>query len=444
MTGWQETTLGKLCEESGGDIQTGPFGSQLHASDYVSVGIPSIMPQNIGDNRISTDGIARIKEEDAKRLARYLVRDGDIVYSRRGDVERRALIRDRENGWLCGTGCLRVRFGNKKKVSPTFMSYYLGAPDIRSWIVQHAVGATMPNLNTGILSNVPVLLPDYPNQKAIAAILGTLDDKIELNRRMNSTLEAMARALFKSWFVDFDPVRAKMEGRPPFGMDAATAALFPARFSPSAHGDIPKGWEIVKFSALFETIGGGTPKTSNPEYWGGDIPWFSVVDAPSEGDVFVIDTEKTITQKGVDESSTRILPEGTTIISARGTVGRLALVGRPMAMNQSCYGLSPANGVTPSFLYFSARKVVSELQARAHGSVFDTITRDTLDSISVIKTDNACIQAYETAAGSFLEKIKGNLIEANKLQRIRDYLLPKLISGELRIRDAEKFIEDAA
>ena len=206
--GWEYTTLGAACGRGGGDIQTGPFGSQLHASDYVSVGIPSIMPQNIGDNRINVDGIARISPDDANRLRRYLVREGDIVYSRRGDVERRALVRGAEDGWLCGTGCLRVRFG-EHGVDSRYASYFLGHPSVREWIVRHAHGATMPNLNTSILSACPFVIPPKEEQRAIAHILGTLDDKIELNRRMNETLEAMARALFKSWFVDFDPVRAK-------------------------------------------------------------------------------------------------------------------------------------------------------------------------------------------------------------------------------------------
>src|SRR3990167_8165431 len=119
---WEFTTLGEVCERGGGEIQTGPFGSQLHAADYVPVGVPSIMPQNIGDNRIVEDSIARITPDDAKRLSRYLVRRGDIVYSRRGDVERRALVRDREDGWLCGTGCLRVRLGDKGP-DPRFATY---------------------------------------------------------------------------------------------------------------------------------------------------------------------------------------------------------------------------------------------------------------------------------------------------------------------------------
>src|SRR3989442_14877040 len=217
---WEVITLGEVCAR-GGDVQTGPFGSQLHAFDYVPFGIPSIMPQNIGDNRIVTDGIARITTKDAERLSRYCVRAGDIIYSRRGDVERRALVRVEEDGWLCGTGCLRVRFGDGP-VDPLFASYYLDHPEVRGWIVRHAIGATMPNLNTSIMSALPFVVPPLPEQRAIAHILGTLDDKIELNRRMSETLEAMARAIFKSWFVDFDPIRACRGdpcGRPREGRD---------------------------------------------------------------------------------------------------------------------------------------------------------------------------------------------------------------------------------
>ena len=240
--GWECSTLGAACERGGGNIQTGPFGSQLHASDYRPVGIPSIMPQNLGDNRVIVDGIARIGDRDASRLQRYLVRKGDIVYSRRGDVEKRALIGPREDGWLCGTGCLRVRLG-ENGVDPRYVSYYLGHPAVREWIVRHAHGATMPNLNTAILSACPFVVPPIPEQRTIAHVLGTLDDKIELNRRMNATLEAMARALFRSWFVDFDPVRAKMEGRDT-GLPKDIADLFPDRLADSELGDIPQGWLV--------------------------------------------------------------------------------------------------------------------------------------------------------------------------------------------------------
>jgi len=439
---WKVATLGEACSAAGGEIQTGPFGSQLHAADYVDDGIPSIMPQNIGDNRVVEDGIARITHVDAERLARYLVKKGDIVYSRRGDVERRALIRDREQGWLCGTGCLRVRLGDKDNDS-VYASYYLGHPAVREWIVRHAHGATMPNLNTAILSDLPFVVPPLPEQKAIAHILGTLDDKIELNRKMNETLEAMARAMFKSWFVDFDPVHAKVKGKKPDGMDSETAALFPTSFVDSELGKIPKGWKAQVVSDFIELTGGGTPKTAVVEYWNGDIPWFSVVDAPAETDVYAIDTEKHITETAVKWSATRMLRQGTTIISARGTVGKLALVGNEMAMNQSCYGINGANKRGDLFTYYLIRLMVEALQRSAHGSVFDTITRDTFKTISHVASPVELTVAYDEVARPHFDRILQNLFQNRLLTRTRDALLPKLLSGEIRIKDAETFVEVA-
>jgi type I restriction enzyme S subunit len=184
--GWRRTTLGNVCATGGGAIQTGPFGSQLHASDYVDSGTPSVMPQNIGDNCIVEDGIARITAVDAERLSRYLLAEGDIVYSRRGDVKRRALVRKYEAGWLCGTGCLRVRVGTATE--PLFMSYYLGEPEIQEWIAQHAVGATMPNLNTAILGEVPVVLPPSNEIHRVNERLSGLDAMAAHLQHENRTL----------------------------------------------------------------------------------------------------------------------------------------------------------------------------------------------------------------------------------------------------------------
>jgi len=437
---WQVSTLGEICQEGGGDIQTGPFGSQLHASDYVFSGIPSIMPANIKEGRVSEEGIARITEADAKRLSKYLTKPGDIVYSRRGDVERCALIRKREEGWLCGTGCLRVRPGSGI-VDPEFCSHFLSHPETKEWISRHAVGATMPNLNTQILSALPVLLPSLPEQKAIAHILGTLDDKIELNRKTNETLEAMAKALFKSWFVDFDPVRAKAEGRST-GLPAEISDLFPDSFEDSELGEIPSGWECCSFTQLVEVISGGTPKTSIDEYWNGSINWFSVVDAPSGCDCWVIQTEKSITPQGLDSCSSKLLPTSTTIISARGTVGKVCLTGQDMAMNQSCYGLRSKAANSEYFCFYLTKSLVEILEARAHGSVFSTITRDTLDGVSTISPSLGVIKSFNGIAGSLLGKIKNNLEENRILGNQRDVLLPKLISGEIRIPDAEKMLEE--
>ncbi len=206
---WKRTTLGELAKESGGNIQTGPFGSQLHASDYVDYGVPSIMPKNITIDSISTEEIARVSTADIERLSRYRVEVGDIIYSRRGDVEKCARITNREDGWLCGTGCLRVRV-KPIEVSTEYLHAYLSNPTVREWVVRHAVGATMPNLNTSILSSLPVLVPSKPEMNRIAKNWIDLSNKILVNQQINQTLEQMAHAIFKSWFVDFAPVKAKI------------------------------------------------------------------------------------------------------------------------------------------------------------------------------------------------------------------------------------------
>lgn len=244
---WVETTLGDISHSQGGSIQTGPFGSQLHTSDYTEQGIPVVMPTNIGTQGISLEDIARIDRRDVERLSQHQLEIGDIVFSRRGDVTKNALIREAESGWLCGTGCLKIRVGTERVANAQFISYYLRLPEIKDWLVRHAVGATMPNLNTGILAAVPIVLPTIKAQHRITEILGALDDRITLLRETNKTLESMAQAIFKSWFVDFDPVCAKMEGRQPEGMDGEAAALFPNSFQESELGLIPSGWLILSF-----------------------------------------------------------------------------------------------------------------------------------------------------------------------------------------------------
>ena len=312
------------------------------------------------------------------------------------------------------------------RASTRYLEYAVLASDITSYLT----GAVMPKLTQGNMNRIEVPCPPRDIQDQIVSVLGALDDRITLLRKTNTTLEAIAQALFKSWFVDFDPVHAKMQGRAPEGMIDATAALFPDSFEESELGAVPNGWSMISFRDSINVVGGGTPKTSVPEYWGGDIPWFSVVDAPSASDVFVVYTEKHITEAGLNGSSTKLLPAGTTIISARGTVGRLALTGCPMAMNQSCYGLRGKAG-DQYFTYFSTTRLVAQLKQRAHGSVFDTITQETFAGVSLCYPATDAIQAFEQLVEPLLMRIRENLIQANSLASIRDVLLPRLISGQL-------------
>jgi type I restriction enzyme S subunit len=208
-------------------------------------------------------------------------------------------------------------------------------------------------------------------------------------------------------------------------------------------GEVPQGWGVQPFSDTIEIIGGGTPKTSVAEYWNGDIPWFSVVDAPTGSDVWVMNTEKKVTGEGVEKSSTRVLPVGSTIISARGTVGRVALVGVPMAMNQSCYGILGKAGAHGFFTYLATRELVVSLQQHAHGSVFDTITRDTLGGVSVTLPPTALINVFEDLVLATMERLRSALVESGNLTSTRDTVLPKLISGELRMAGRGAIVETA-
>ena len=313
------------------------------------------------------------------------------------------------------------------------MAAYLSTVEAFDWLRSNAVGAVMPNLNTSIISKLCVPMPPMAVQVAVGQFTAHLDDRIHNLRQTNATLEAIAQALFKSWFVDFDPVRAKAEGREPEGMDAAIAALFPSEFEDSELGLIPKGWSVGASDDLLEILGGGTPKTSVAEYWDGDIPWFSVVDAPASGQVFTMDTAKKVTALGLQNCSAKLLPEMTTIISARGTVGKVAMAGVPMAMNQSCYALRPKVEGGESFVHFSTLRFVEQLQRIAHGAVFDTITRESFKRIMTSLPPDEVIEAFGTISDSLLQRIRANGQQAITLTNIRDTLLPRLISGKLRL-----------
>ena len=195
-----KATLGALVGSGKGFIQTGPFGSQLHADDYVENGIPVVMPQQLGDNEITMDGISRVAEQDRNRLARHVMREGDIVFSRRGDVTRRAYITEKEDGWLCGTGCLLLRLSHPE-CDNRYLTRFLGLHAARSYLTRHAIGATMPNLNQGILASVPVVLPPRKHQERIVGMASAYDDGIENNRRRIRLLEQAARLLYEEWFV---------------------------------------------------------------------------------------------------------------------------------------------------------------------------------------------------------------------------------------------------
>lgn len=431
---WERTTLGDVVRRGGGSIQTGPFGSQLHAHDYVDVGIPSIMPVNIGDNRLIRDGIACISEADAQRLSKHIVRKGDIIYSRRGDVERRALVRDAEDGWFCGTGCLKVRLG-EGVVAPEFASFYLGHPDVRAWIVRHAVGITMPNLNTDIMQSVPFLLPPLDDQRAIASVLGSLDDKIEQNRRTARALERLARAIFRAWFVDFEPVKAKAAGAASFpSMPQAVFDALPTTFTDSDLGPVPEGWAVKAIGDVVSVKGGGTPSTKNPEYWEGGVHcWATPKDMSRLVHPVLLDTERRITNAGLACISSGLLPVGTVLLSSRAPVGYLALAAVPTAINQGFIALVCDGPLPPSYVLNWCFESLDAIKARASGTTFPEISKSNFRPMAAVVPPAAAVEAFRARAGPLYEMLEATQRETERLASLRDYLLPQLLSGQVPV-----------
>lgn len=415
---WQKTTLGAICNAQGGAIQTGPFGSQLHTSDYKEVGIPVVMPTNIGDGGIVTDGIARISNEDVERLQQHKLQIDDIVFSRRGDVTKNALVRSREVGWLCGTGCLKVRFGKQSLANAKFISYCLRLPETKDWLTRHAVGATMPNLNTAILSAVPVTLPPLTAQKEIAAVLGALDDRITLLRETNATLEAIAQALFKSWFVDFDPVRAKMAGRAPEGMDEATAALFPDALGETELGVVPKGWQPTRVDSCIELAYGKALKaeTRRP----GTVPVYG--------------------SGGITGWHDEALVQGPSIIVGRkGTVGSLYWESRPFYPIDTVFYVKSAKPL--SYCYQLLKTLgLSDMNTDA---AVPGLNRENAYRLLVPNPPEAVINAFDETARALRRAIDHHAQQSDLLIELRDALLPRLISGQLRLPEAQYLIKEA-
>jgi type I restriction enzyme S subunit len=352
-----------------------------------------------------------------------------------------------EDYWPLNTA-LYVR--NFKGNDPRFISYFLRTLDFTAYSDKAAV----PGLNRNDLHTAQVILPSPAEQRAIAHILGTLDDKIELNRRMSETLEEMARSLFKAWFVDFEPVRAKcrgdLDGRPRWqrgqslpGLPAHLYDLFPDRLVDSELGEIPEGWGVKPISKLADVVGGSTPKTERAEYWeGGTHHWVTPKDLSALSMPVLLDTERKITDAGLAQISSGLLPKGTVLLSSRAPIGYLAIAEVPVAVNQGFIAMKPRRGTSNLFLLRWAQAFHEEIVRHANGSTFLEISKSSFRSIRTVAPTDAVMNAFDQMSQPLYRKVVEHEGESRTLAALRDALLPKLISGELRVRDAERFLEE--
>lgn len=324
--------------------------------------------------------------------------------------------------------------------APQFISYLLRTVDFLSCSDKGAV----PGVNRNHLHALKVRVPPLDHQRAIAHILGALDKKIELNRRTNEILEDMAQAVFKSWFVDFDPVQAKLGRRKPSGMDTETAALFPSEFENSERGPIPKGWKVVPISELATIVGGNTPSTKEPAFWEDGVHcWATPKDLSALKTPVLLNTERKITDAGLSQISSGLLPPGTVLLSSRAPIGYLAISEVPVAINQGFIGMLPREGVPGLFLLRWAEWAHDEIVSRANGSTFLEISKGSFRPIPVVAPGRAVLEAFAGVAGSLHQRLVANERESETLARTRDALLPQLLSGDVDLGDPARFLTEA-
>lgn len=315
---------------------------------------------------------------------------------------------------------------------------------MREEILSQGIGSSVPGFNLGQLRAMPLKLPPLPEQRAIAETLGTLDDRIVLLRQTNETLEAITRAVFKSWFIDFDPVRAKAEGREPDGMDAATAALFPSEFEESELGPIPKGWRVTELASLCERIANGaTPSRSKAQFWtDGHLPWFKTGEL---FDRFLLAAEERITQVAVESSSVKVFPRHSVLMAiyAAPTVGRLGILTEEAAFNQACTGMIPLPQIGPWFLFQTLFHGRDWFNSRANGAAQQNISKAVVESYRCVCAPPTVVSAFNSIVESIYVAIETNCMRQSTLAQLRDELLPRLVSGKLRAPETQEVVEEA-
>ena len=381
------------------DIQTGPFGSQLHKEDYVDDGTPIVTVEHLGNRVFTEQNLPRVSNEDKQRLSKYILKEGDIVFSRVGSVDRCSFVDSQHTDWLFSGRCLRVR--PFEEISPLFLYYFFCLESTKKFMRNIAVGATMPSINTKLMGEIEVSYPDKQVQEKIANFLGAIDDKIELNNAINDNLYEMVSAYYTSLFKDVE-------------------------------------CEMTTIGNYAERIySGGTPTTSNAAYWGGTFGWFSSGETRNR---FVISTEKSITQTGIDNSSTKLASKHDIVMASAGqgfTRGQTSMLLIDTYVNQSVIVIHADRNILP-YLFWNLANRYEELRAISDSSsIRGSLTTKMIAAFEIPLANNDVIQTFSDFAWAVIPQIENNLLENERLAALRDSLLPKLMSGELDVSAVE-------
>jgi len=408
MEEWKEYRLGDIATIKGGKRL--PKGINLIKAPNNH---PYIRVQDLGHEKTLelNSSYAYVDDETQKFISKYIVNTGDIIMSIVGTIGLIGIVGNTLNNANLTENCVKVV--NVSNIEKEYLYYFLISTYGQSEISKGIVGAVQLKLPIKNIQNISIKAPNLIIQKKISNILQSLDEKIELNRRINENLEQQAQALFKSWFVDFEPFKD-------------------GKFVDSELGLIPKGWKVGFYTELVDIKGGGTPKTEIKEYWNGNIPFFSPKDIGSS--CFILDTEKYITANGLENCNSNLFPPYTVFITARGTVGKVVMSGCEMAMNQTNYALLGKHNISQYYVYLITLQLATRLLKKANGAVFNAITTRDFTSEQIIIPFDSVIKDFSSIVRPIYENILLNEFQIKTLSQLRDTILFRLMSGELKIK----------
>ena len=433
--GWCYSSLGQLAQDKSityGVVQPGSI---------VEDGVPIVRVNNIRDGRIELADVMKIAPEIESKYLRTRLNGGEVLITIVGSVGQVAIVPESLKGFNIARAVAVIH--PREDVSPQWLAICLRSPLSQHLLGSRANTTVQTTINLKDLRELPVPMPPIAERQKIEELIYFLDDRIALLRETNATLEAIAQALFKSWFVDFDPVHAKARGEPPQGMDDATAALFPASFEESELGMIPKGWRVEPISDAVECVGGGTPNTKNTEFWEPEeFAWTTPKDLSGIQSPVLLETERKLSAIGLAKVSSGLLPIGSLLMSSRAPIGYLAITQIPVAINQGYIAMLPGGCLPPIYLLFWCQQNMEVIKNHANGSTFMEISKKAFRPLPAIIPDESIISAFTDLAEPLFARLVANEQQAQTLAQLRDTLLPKLISGRLRLPEAEALLAE--
>ena len=363
------------------------------------------------DGSLNKSGLTSVDEDNA---GNYLLKPNDIVFARTGNSTGRAYFYDGSDGELVYAGFL-IKFSlDERKVNPRILKYYTHSKPYYDWVRSFDTGGTRGNINAKTYGNMPITLPSRPTQDRIVEILKSLDDKIEVNRRINENLEQQAQALFKSWFVDFEPFKN-------------------GEFVESGLGMIPKGWRVEVLGDVCKCILGGTPSRNKEEYWNGNIAW---INSGEVNEFRIVKPSEYITEEGLKHSATKLLPKKTTVLAITGaTLGQVSLLEIDSCANQSVIGVLENDNIPYEFIYPLINVKITELCSHMTGGAQQHINKNNVEQLNIVLPSENVMAEYKEKTKSIYSQITNCCFESRRLAELRDTLLPKLMSGELNVFD---------